>query len=105
MTSVRPCGSTTPTWPMVQRSSTHVVRSDTLMEIALGDLYSEQAVANGVTTEKADVIFASLPYRIMAGLRVPVYDQIREHDADFYARLEAGGLPARLGRGRLRACS
>ncbi len=77
---------------MVQRSSTHVVRSDTLMEIAMGDLYSEQAVAAGVTTEKADMIFASLPYRIMASLQVPVYDQIRERDAEFYARLEAAGF-------------
>ncbi|HEY1714173.1 MAG TPA: NAD(P)/FAD-dependent oxidoreductase [Solirubrobacteraceae bacterium] len=77
---------------MVQRSSTHVVRSATLMEIALGDLYSEQAVEAGVTTEKADMIFASLPYRIMAGLQVGVYDQIRERDADFYARLEAAGF-------------
>jgi len=77
---------------MVQRSSTHVVRSDTLMEIALGDLYSEQAVAAGVSTEKADMIFASLPYRILAGLQVPVYEQIRERDADFYARLEAAGF-------------
>jgi putative flavoprotein involved in K+ transport len=77
---------------MVQRSSTHVVRSDTLMEIALGDLYSERAVAAGVTTEKADMIFASLPYRIMAGLQIPVYEQIRERDADFYARLEAAGF-------------
>ena len=30
---------------MVQRSSTHIVRSDTLMEIGLGALYSEEAVA------------------------------------------------------------
>ena len=77
---------------MVQRSSTHVVRSDTLMDIALSGLYSEQAVAAGMTTEKADLTFASLPYRIMAGLQVPVYEQIREHDADFYARLEAAGF-------------
>jgi putative flavoprotein involved in K+ transport len=77
---------------MVQRSPTHVVRSDTLMDIALGDLYSERAVAAGVTTEKADMIFASLPYRIMAGLQVPVYEQIRERDADFYARLQDAGF-------------
>jgi putative flavoprotein involved in K+ transport len=77
---------------MVQRSSTHVVRSATLMDIALGDLYSEQAVANGMTTEKADMTFASLPYAIMAELQVPVYDQIREHDADFYDRLERAGF-------------
>jgi putative flavoprotein involved in K+ transport len=77
---------------MVQRSSTHVVRSDTLMEVALGALYSEDAVAAGMTTEKADLTFASLPYRILAGLQIPVYEEIRRRDADFYARLEAAGF-------------
>jgi putative flavoprotein involved in K+ transport len=69
-----------------------VVRSDTLMDIALGALYSEDAVTAGMTTEKADMTFASLPYRILAELQVPVYQQIRERDADFYARLEAAGF-------------
>ncbi|WP_375576309.1 NAD(P)/FAD-dependent oxidoreductase [Paracidovorax oryzae] len=77
---------------MVQRSSTHIVRSDSLMEIGLGDLYSERALANGVTTKKADLIFASLPYRIMADFQVPVYDRIRERDAEFYRQLEATGF-------------
>src|ERR1700751_2438584 len=35
---------------MVQRSSTHVVRSDSLMEVALSALYSEEAVADGMST-------------------------------------------------------
>ncbi|MDQ1899066.1 NAD(P)/FAD-dependent oxidoreductase [Paracoccus sp. WLY502] len=77
---------------MVQRSSTHIVRSDTLMEIGLGGLYSEDAVANGVTTEKADMIFASLPYRIMHEFQIPLYDQMRERDAEFYAGLEKAGF-------------
>src|SRR3954451_7054398 len=42
---------------MVQRSSTHIVKSDTLMDVGLGDLYSERALAAGVTTFKADTIF------------------------------------------------
>ncbi len=62
------------------------------MDIALGALYSEEAVANGVTTEKADMIFASLPFRILHEFQIPVYAQIREQDADFYARLEAAGF-------------
>ncbi|WP_417205145.1 NAD(P)/FAD-dependent oxidoreductase [Antarctobacter sp.] len=77
---------------MVQRSSTHIVRSETLMDIGLGGLYSEDAVANGVTTEKADMIFASLPYRIMHEFQIPLYDQMRERDADFYAGLEKAGF-------------
>src|SRR3954468_15815145 len=77
---------------MVQRSSTHIVRSDTLMDIGLGDLYSERALAAGVTTEKADLIFASLPYRIMHNFQIPLYDQMRERDKDFYDRLEKAGF-------------
>ncbi len=77
---------------MVQRSSTHIVRSDTLMDIGLGALYSEEAVASGMTTEKADMIFASLPYRIMHEFQIPLYDQMRERDADFYAGLEKAGF-------------
>lgn len=77
---------------MVQRSSTHIVRSESLMEVGLGDLYSERAVANGVTTRKADMIFASLPYRILHEFQIPVYAKIRERDADFYAALEKAGF-------------
>ena len=77
---------------MVQRSSTHIVRSDTLMDIGLGDLYSERALAAGVTTEKADMIFASIPYRVLPELQIPLYDQMRERDAEFYARLEEAGF-------------
>ncbi|CCG03643.1 flavin-containing monooxygenase [Blastococcus saxobsidens] len=77
---------------MVQRSSTHIVKSDSLMEIGLGALYSEEAVAAGVTTEKADLIFASLPYRIMHEFQIPLYEQMKQKDAAFYDRLEKAGF-------------
>ncbi len=77
---------------MVQRSTTHIVRSEPLMEIGLGDLYSERAVEAGMTTQKADLIFASLPYKILHEFQIPVYDKIKEVDADFYAGLEKAGF-------------
>ncbi|MBO4222557.1 NAD(P)/FAD-dependent oxidoreductase [Bradyrhizobium neotropicale] len=77
---------------MLQRSSTHIVKSDSLMEIGLGDLYSERAVASGMTTRKADLIFASLPYRIMHEFQIPIYNAIRKKDAAFYKRLEKAGF-------------
>lgn len=77
---------------MVQRSSTHIAKSETLMDLALGGLYSEQAVANGITTHTADMIFASLPYRILPGLQVPVYAEMKERDKDLYERLEKAGF-------------
>ncbi|TLU73216.1 flavin-containing monooxygenase [Lichenicoccus roseus] len=77
---------------MVQRTSTLVARSDSLMELATGVLYSEQAVASGITTERADLIFASQPYRVMPDLQTPVFRAIRDRDAEFYARLEQSGF-------------
>ncbi|MEM8570560.1 MAG: NAD(P)/FAD-dependent oxidoreductase [Pseudomonadota bacterium] len=77
---------------MVQRSSTHIVRSDTLMDVGLGALYSEEAVTSGVTTEKADLIFASLPYRILHEFQIPLYDEMKKRDAEFYEGLEKAGF-------------
>ncbi len=77
---------------MVQRSTTHIVKSDTLMDIGLGDLYSERAIANGIDHHTADLIFASVPYKVLPALQVPLYDKMREQDADFYERLEKAGF-------------
>jgi putative flavoprotein involved in K+ transport len=77
---------------MIQRSSTHIVKSETLMDVGLGDLYSERAVASGMTTEKADTVFASIPYRLLPDFQIPLYDKMREMDADYYARLEKAGF-------------
>ncbi len=77
---------------MIQRSSTHIVRSDTLMDLGLGDLYSERALNNGLTTELADLTFASIPYRILASFQIPVYEEMARRDADFYQRLEKAGF-------------
>ena len=77
---------------MVQRSSTHIAPSASLMELALGGLYSEDAIAAGVDHHKGDLIFASLPYKIMAPLQVPVYDEMKRRDADLYNRLEKAGF-------------
>ncbi|UOX92519.1 NAD(P)/FAD-dependent oxidoreductase [Amycolatopsis sp. FBCC-B4732] len=77
---------------MVQRSSTHIVKSDSLMDLGLGDLYSERALAAGMTTQKADLTFASLPYRIMHTFQQPVYAAIKDRDQEFYDRLESAGF-------------
>jgi putative flavoprotein involved in K+ transport len=82
---------------MVQRSTTHVARSDSLMELALGALYSEAAIKAGIDTATADLIFASLPYKALPPLQVPVYEQMKQRDADFYARLEKAGFQLDFG--------
>ena len=77
---------------MIQRSTTHIARSESLMELALGDLYSERAIEAGVTTDRADLLFASIPYRILPELQVPIYEEMAKRDADFYRRLEDAGF-------------
>ena len=77
---------------MIQRSSTHVVKSDSLMELVLGPLYSEAAVAAGITTDIADLTFASMPYKLMHAIHAPIYREIAKRDAEFYERLAKAGF-------------
>ena len=62
------------------------------MELALGPLYSESAVEAGITTDIADLLFASIPYRIMPAFQIPVYREIARRDADLYERLARAGF-------------
>jgi putative flavoprotein involved in K+ transport len=82
---------------MVQRSSTHVVRSESLMEIGMGAIYSERAVESGITAAKADLIVSARPYRILPRSEKPTCDKIREVDANFYAALEKAGFQLDFG--------
>jgi putative flavoprotein involved in K+ transport len=82
---------------MIQRSATLVARSDTLMEVALGALYSEAALKNGITTDVADLILASLPHKLLPFLQAPVYQQLKERDAAFYERLQRAGFKLTMG--------
>jgi putative flavoprotein involved in K+ transport len=82
---------------MIQRSATHVVRSRTMTEILLAPAYSEAAVARGVTTERADLLSASTPLRVMPDALRPVFEEVARRDADFYAQLEAAGFMHEFG--------
>lgn len=77
---------------MVQRSSTHIARSETLMNLALSGLYSEEAVKQGITTDVADLIFASVPYKIMHQFHIPVYEEMKKVDSKLYDGLEKAGF-------------
>ncbi len=77
---------------MVQRSPTLVVRSESLMSLAIGRLYSEAALAAGITTEKADFTAAAVPFRLQPLFQRPIFEQILARDAAFYDRLRAAGF-------------
>jgi putative flavoprotein involved in K+ transport len=82
---------------MVQRAPTIVVRSESLMELAWGPLYSEQAVARGVSTPIADLTVASVPFKVLPELQRPIYAEIRKRDHELYAGLEKAGFQYTFG--------
>jgi len=82
---------------MIQRAPAIVVRSETLMELAWGRLYSEQALAAGITTEIADLTLASVPFRELPKMQKPIYDEIERRDADLYAGLARAGFLHNMG--------
>jgi putative flavoprotein involved in K+ transport len=77
---------------MVQRTPTTVVRSETLMELDLGPLYSEEALRRGITTDKADLLAAAKPYRILHEGHIRLSERIRERDRDLYEGLAKAGF-------------
>lgn len=77
---------------MIQRSSTHIVRSESLMREVFGPLYSEDAVEAGIDTDTADLLFASWPYAVLPEVQKGAFDKIREDDAEFYDKLDKAGF-------------
>ena len=77
---------------MIQRSPTTVVRWRTLMDLGFASLYSEKALQEGVTTEIADLLFASVPFAVMPRRQIEIYAEIVRRDADFYAALSKTGF-------------
>jgi putative flavoprotein involved in K+ transport len=77
---------------MIQRSSTLVARSETLMELGSGRLYSEAALKRGIGTEKADFMFASIPYRLLPDVQRPIFVEMAARDEAFYKRLTKAGF-------------
>ena len=77
---------------MVQRTSTHVATSDALFRFGTSRLYSEDALERGIDTDNADLLNASVPYRLMPELLKPVTASIKAADADLLNRLEKAGF-------------
>jgi len=82
---------------MVQRSPTLVVRLESLRKVLDTGPYSEAAVQKGMTTEQADLMAASLPYRLQRDISVKNYERYKAMDAEFYDRLRAAGFRVHFG--------
>ena len=80
---------------MLQRSPTLVMRAETLARNR--PLYSEEALAAGITTEVADLTVASMPYGALPAVSQPTVARIKQEDAAFYDRLRAAGFQLTFG--------
>ena len=82
---------------MLQRSPSIVVRSESLQKHVWGRLYSEEAVAAGISTAQADLHAASWPLKLLPALARRTMDTILEEDADLYAGLRKVGFQVHMG--------
>jgi len=73
---------------MVQRSSTCVVSSKAITQIALGGLYDE----NGPPVEDADVWLHGTPSAVLKSMQVKVTELQNEHDKEVLKGLEGAGF-------------
>lgn len=73
---------------MVQRSTTCIVSSEAVCEIALKALYSE----DGPATEDSDLVFQSFPTPMLKAIQVAVAGLQAEHDKELHQGLERAGF-------------
>ena len=77
---------------MVQRSPTMVVKSETLLELGITPLYSEDAIESGIDHHTADLILASWPYKVLAEQHKALTTEIAQRDSELYERLRKAGF-------------
>jgi putative flavoprotein involved in K+ transport len=76
---------------MIQRSPTIVIRHERIID-SIAALFGDEARAKGMTTELADLLFASLPQRVAVKVHQGIVAQIKEQDAEFYEQLRKAGF-------------
>ena len=81
---------------MIQRSPTIVMRHESLVA-SLASLYGDEARARGVTPEMADLLFASVPLRVLLQTQQQLVAHTKERDAPFYEQLRKAGFQFTFG--------
>ncbi|KAI9807440.1 MAG: hypothetical protein M1833_000185 [Piccolia ochrophora] len=73
---------------IVQRSSTFVIRSKTMLDVLLGGLYSE----DGPPTDDADTYFHSIPNAVLKRIHIDATTEIASRDATLLEGLTRAGF-------------
>ncbi|CAN5407843.1 NAD(P)/FAD-dependent oxidoreductase [soil metagenome] len=77
---------------MIQRSPTTVIKATALRRLQDAGYYSEQAVEAGLSTDDADLLANSMPFRAREPQDQRTCLAIQDADAPFYDRLRARGF-------------
>ena len=77
---------------LIQRSSTLIIRQETMINVLMKNVYSHEAVENGLTPERADIMLASLPLRMSDEISKQIWAGIAQMDKAFYDSLRAKGF-------------
>ncbi|KAL6405573.1 Flavin-containing monooxygenase YUCCA10 [Ilyonectria robusta] len=78
---------------IVQRSSTHVVSSEALTDIALKPVYSE----DGPAVDDADILIHGLPTPVLKAMQIQVAERCAELDKGILQGLEKAGFKTDMG--------
>lgn len=77
---------------ILQRSSTHIVTSDALLNTMLAGLYDEDSAKNGIDTNTADLTFSGIPFKVLPDMHKPAVDTQKVKDGPLLQRLEKVGF-------------
>ena len=77
---------------LIQRSSTLVLRQETMINVFMKSAYSHEALESGLTPEMADIMVASLPLRMSDEISKQIWAGIAQMDKEFYDSLRAKGF-------------
>ncbi|KAL2209073.1 FAD/NAD(P)-binding domain-containing protein [Sarocladium strictum] len=73
---------------IVQRSTTHVVSSEAIVDIGLKGLYSE----DGPPVDDADLMLHGLPTSVLKALQIQIAERQAEHDKELLEGLDRAGF-------------
>jgi len=77
---------------ILQRSTTHIVTSDTLLNTMLAGLYDESAEKNGLDTNTADLTFSGIPFKMLPDIHKGAVVEQKKRDAKLLEGLTNSGF-------------
>ncbi|BBN02574.1 hypothetical protein MPTK1_2g16380 [Marchantia polymorpha subsp. ruderalis] len=82
---------------LVQKSHTHIVTMKDFLESRLDPQLEKAELDTNFDTDAFDLKSASLPYKVLPRLNVPIYARIAQKEAELYDKLHKAGFKTFMG--------